>query len=137
MTETSAPPVSRTLYPALRYADAKAAISWLEEAFGFRRHAVYENEDGSIAHAELLFGDGMIMLGSDREDDLGLRSRAAAQSVAQSVYAYVEDVDAHFRRASAAGAQMVRDLTDTPYGSREYSARDLEGQLWSFGTYRP
>jgi uncharacterized glyoxalase superfamily protein PhnB len=121
------------IYPSLRYRDAHAAIDWLERAFGFERHAVYDGPDGTVAHAELRHGDGMVMLGSERDggDQFG-------SHVGQSwTYVVVTDPDAHYARADAAGAEIVRALGDQEYGSRDYSARDLEGNLWSFGTYRP
>jgi uncharacterized glyoxalase superfamily protein PhnB len=123
----------KDVYPSLRYRDAAAAIDWLERAFGFERHQVHEGPDGTVAHAELRWGDGMIMLGSERggEDPYGSH---AGQSW---LYVVVEDADAHFERAKAAGAEIVRELTDQDYGSRDYSARDPEGNLWSFGTYQP
>lgn len=121
------------IYPALRYRDAAAAIDWLERAFGLERSAVHEGPDGTVAHAELRYGDGMIMLGSEGETP-GRFGHHAGQSWQ---YVVVEDPDEHHRRAEAAGAEIVMELADQSYGSREYSARDLEGNLWSFGTYRP
>jgi uncharacterized glyoxalase superfamily protein PhnB len=121
-----------TFYPSLRYDDAPAAIDWLERAFGFEREMVVEEDKGTIAHAQLKYGDGMIMLGSERDDDWG-------PHVGRSwVYVAVEgDVDAHYERAKAAGAEVVREPTDQEYGSRDYSVRDPEGNVWSFGSYRP
>jgi uncharacterized glyoxalase superfamily protein PhnB len=120
-----------TIFPSLRYRDAPRAIEFLVEAFGFERLQVHENPDGTIAHAELAYGDSAVMLGSDREDSYG-------SHVGQGwMYVVVEDADAHHARAKAAGAEIVRELTDQDYGSRDYSARDFEGNLWSFGTYRP
>ena len=120
-----------SVVPSLRYRDAARAIEFLVEAFGFERHAVHEGENGTIAHAELVYGDGMVMLGTDREDSYG-------SHVGQGwIYVVVEDADAHCARARAAGAEIVRELEDQDYGSRDYSARDFEGNLWSFGTYRP
>jgi uncharacterized glyoxalase superfamily protein PhnB len=120
-----------TVFPSLRYRDARRAIDFICEAFGFERGEVYENEDGSIAHAELTYGDGAVMLGTDRDDSYG-------SHVGQGwMYVVVEDADAHYARAKAAGAEIVRELEDQDYGSRDYSARDFEGNLWSFGTYRP
>jgi uncharacterized glyoxalase superfamily protein PhnB len=123
----------KDIYPSLRYRDAPAAIDWLERAFGFERHEVHEGPDGTVAHAELRWGDGMIMLGSERGDDDPYGSHAGQSWL----YVVVEDADAHFERAKAAGAEIVRELTDQDYGSRDYSARDPEGNLWSFGTYQP
>jgi len=123
--------------PCLRYRDAPAAIEWLGRAFGFETHLVVPGPDGGIAHAELRLGRGVIMLGSVRDDGFNWQPPQKGGPVTQSVYAVVEDADAHHRRAKAAGAEIVRDLQDTDYGSREYSARDPEGHLWHFGTYRP
>ena len=123
-----------TTYPVLRYRDAPAAIDFLCRAFGFERHAVYEGEDGSIDHAQLAYGGGMIMLSSERpEDDRGWGSHAGQGWV----YVAVEDPDAHHEGAKAAGANIIRELEDQDYGSRDYSARDPEGNIWSFGSYNP
>ncbi len=126
-----------TIFPALRYRDANAAIDWLERAFGFQEKAVYRDEDGAVQHAELTLGGGLIMLGQYNEE--GWMGRHAPDALAStiSLYLVVQNPDAHHDRAKAAGAQIVRELTDQEYGSREYSARDLEGNLWSFGTYQP
>ena len=124
--------------PTFSYQDAGAAIEWLGKAFGYERHAVYEDEGGKVAHAELRLGSGMIMLGSARENE-DWPSRAPGQlgGATGGTYVIVDDVDAHFERASAAGAEIVREPTDQDYGGRDYTARDPEGYLWSFGTYRP
>ncbi|MDQ6836560.1 MAG: VOC family protein [Actinomycetota bacterium] len=120
-----------TLYPSMRYRDAPAAIEFLKSAFGFAEHVVYRNDDGTIGHAELSYGPSILMLGSDRDD--GYSKRAGHGWL----YVAVEDADAHCQRARAAGAEVVTELHDTDYGSRDYAARDLEGNMWSFGTYRP
>lgn len=125
------------IYVALRYDDARAAIAWLVEAFGFERQMVVEGPEGTIAHAELSIGSGVIMLGSAADNPFGMKSPRALGGVSMSIYVAVEDPDAHYERARAAGAQIARELEDMDYGSREYSAWDLEGHLWSFGTYRP
>jgi uncharacterized glyoxalase superfamily protein PhnB len=125
------------IFPALRYKDASAAIDWLKDAFGFQEAAVYRGDDGIVRHAQLKLGTGMVMLGQyDGGSWLGGRPmEPLASSV--SIYVVVGDPDAHYARAKKAGAAIVRDITDEDYGSREYSARDLEGNLWSFGTYDP
>jgi uncharacterized glyoxalase superfamily protein PhnB len=120
------------IFPAFRYRDAHAALAWLTKTFGFEKFLEVPMPDGGIAHAEMSLGPGVIMLGSMREDP----SNPWA-AVRQGVYIYVADVDAHYARAKAGGADIVRHLQDTDYGSREYSVRDPEGFLWSFGTYRP
>jgi uncharacterized glyoxalase superfamily protein PhnB len=119
-----------TVFPSFRYDDAPAAIDFLVRAFGAERHAVYSGDDGSVHHAELRFGNGIVMLGSSRPD-------APASSGELGIYVAVDDVDAHHERAVAAGAEIVRELGDTEYGSREYGARDSEGNSWWFGTYQP
>ncbi|MEU4093112.1 VOC family protein [Streptomyces sp. NPDC026673] len=124
-----------TIYPTLRYKDAKAAIAFLTDAFGFTEVSVYEGEDGTVEHAELAYGNGMVMLGGERSGTAF--SRIAEALGAVSVYVVVEDADAHHERAVAAGAEVVLPLTDQDYGSRDYTARDPEGNLWSFGTYVP
>lgn len=72
-----------------------------------------------------------------KDDALGMRSPTELGAVNQGIYVVVDDADAHYARARAAGAEIVLDIKDQPYGSREYTVRDLEGNLWSFGTYAP
>jgi uncharacterized glyoxalase superfamily protein PhnB len=122
----------RNVYPSLRYRDAPAAIDWLERAFGFERRQVIENPDGTIAHAELSWGDGVVMLGSERDDPVFGSHAGQGWN-----YVVVDDPDAHHDRAQAAGAEIVMELSDMDYGSRDYAARDPEGNLWNFGTYAP
>jgi uncharacterized glyoxalase superfamily protein PhnB len=132
-TATTAP----TFYPALRYRDARAAIAWLCTAFDFEEHVVY-GEGDDVHHAELSFGNGLIMLGSSRPNDAyGCSPAELDGKVTGSVYVFVADVNAHYERAVENGATIVRELSDTDYGSREYSARDPEGHIWSFGSYHP
>ena len=129
-----------TIVPTLRYRDAHAAIGWLERAVGFRRHFVVPDGEGGVAHAQLTFGSGMIMLGSAREDEFGQMQRppeSADAPVSQSPYVIVTDVDAHHARAVEAGADIVMPLEDKGYGGRGYGCRDPEGNLWSFGSYDP
>jgi uncharacterized glyoxalase superfamily protein PhnB len=128
-----------TIIPALHYADAPAAIDFLCRAFGFERKAVYEGEGGTIAHAELTLGNGMVMLGSMNDTEYGkllVRPRAAG-GVTMGVYVIVEDPDAHFARAKAAGAEITRDPVTQDYGGRDYTCKDPEGNVWTFGSYDP
>ena len=113
-----------SIYPTMRFDDADAALEWLSRAFGFKEQAVHRNEQGTIHHAEMSFGASMIMFGQ-------------GDPSSQGIYVVVDDTDAHYERAKAAGAEITREIEDTPYGSREYSARDLDGHVWSFGTYQP
>jgi uncharacterized glyoxalase superfamily protein PhnB len=128
-----------TVIPAMRYRDAPRAIEWLCRAFGFEKHLVVPDKDGGIAHAQLTYGNGMIMLGSARDDAFGrlLRTPADAGTTTQSPYIIVPDADAHYARAKAAGAEIVLDIKDEDHGGRGYSCRDPEGHLWNFGTYDP
>jgi uncharacterized glyoxalase superfamily protein PhnB len=128
--------------PCLRYRDAPAAIEWLCSTFGFNKQAVYPNSDGTIAHAQLTFGNGMIMLGSavEKATEWGKLIKQPDQiggAETQSAYLIVADADVLYARAKAAGAQIVIDIKDEDYGGRGFSCRDIEGHLWSFGTYDP
>jgi len=128
MTHESIP----SLHPVLCYRDARAAIEWLCQAFGFARHVVYDGPDGSIGHAELQMGTAVIGLSS-----VGPVSDANPwTTVSQGLYVCFTAVDALHDRAQAAGAEIVRPLANQEYGSRDFSARDTGGHLWSFGTYR-
>jgi uncharacterized glyoxalase superfamily protein PhnB len=127
----------QTIFPAIRYRDPDAAIEWLGRAFGFAEREVHRDESGAIMHAELELDGGVIMLGTADPDGWMGGGAPEPLSSTVSLYVAVEDIDAHHVRAVAAGARIVRELVDQSYGSREYSARDVEGNLWSFGTYRP
>ncbi len=125
-----------TVWPALRYTDARAAIRFLVEAFGFDETLVVPGEgDRDIAHAELRWplGGGGIMLGSTSHVE-GVHDQMRAGT--GWVYVVTDDPDALFARATAAGAEVVRGLEEQDYGSRDFSVRDPEGNTWSFGTYR-
>jgi uncharacterized glyoxalase superfamily protein PhnB len=129
-----------TVIPSLRYQNAPAAIDWLTSVLGFERHVVYEGANGKIDHAELKLGGGMIMLGSGKDDAYGRGFKTPSELggiETRSTYIVVPDADAVYARAQAAGANLVRPLQDTPYGSREFSVKDPEGHSWSVGTYDP
>jgi uncharacterized glyoxalase superfamily protein PhnB len=131
-----------TAIPCLRYRDAHAAIEWLVRAFGFQKNAVYEGPGHTVAHAQLTYGQGgMIMLGSvDNQseygklmahpDEIGFRQTSG-------VYLVVSNADAVYATAQAAGAVMVLDIRDMDYGGRGFTCRDLEGYVWSIGSYSP
>jgi uncharacterized glyoxalase superfamily protein PhnB len=128
------------IIPTLRYHDAPAAIEFLCRAFGFEKHLVVPGEDGTVAHAQLTLGDGMIMLGSARDDEFGRLQkppRDVGGAGTQSPYIVVSDVDAHHARAVAAGAKVVMPPEDKDYGGRGYGCLDPEGHLWNFGSYDP
>lgn len=124
-----------TMYPTLLYRDAQAAIRALTEAFGFTVAAKYEDEDGAVLHAELAYGNGMVMLGSKGRG--GVFDAAMDDAGPAGVYVVVPDPDAHHARAEAAGMAILTPPTDQDYGSRDYMARDPEGNIWTFGTYAP
>ena len=131
-----------TVVSSLRYQDAPKAIDWLCRAFGFERHLVVPGEGDTIAHAQLTFGRGMIMLGSSGTHGGGFDELVKAPGEVggvgtQSLYVIVDDADAHLARARAAGAEIVLDIEDKDYGGRGYTCRDPEGHVWSFGTYDP
>ena len=125
-----------TMYPILGYRDLAAAIDWLCRVFSFEPLEIMRNEDGAYVHVELRLGDGVIMPTTQRKDPDRGQSLGPALTT-QGLYVALDGVDAHYDRAVAEGAEILRPLADTDYGSREYTARDLEGNLWSFGTYRP
>jgi uncharacterized glyoxalase superfamily protein PhnB len=132
MTQAHAP--GPAVWPSLRYHDGPAGIEFLTKAFGFEVAACYtsDDDDSFVQHAELRWPlGGGLMLGSEREspDWPQLAGHAAA-------YVVTDDPDALYERAIAAGAVVVREIRDEHYGSRGFSVRDLEGNLWSFGTYR-
>lgn len=129
-----------TVIPALRYRKARTAIDWLCRAFGFEPHLVVPGEGEQIVHAQLTFGNGMIMLGSARDDDFGKLMTHPDETGGRetmSAYVVVSDVDAHCARATAAGATVVMAPADQDYGGRLYICRDPEGHVWCFGSYDP
>lgn len=124
-----------TVWPVLTYRDARAAISFLTDAFGFEERATYARDDDPsiIEHAEMRWPlGGGIMFGTAAKDDSPFGRRVPGND---SIYVVCDDPDKLFERAVAAGAKVVRGLRDEDYGSRGFTVRDPEGNLWSFGTY--
>jgi uncharacterized glyoxalase superfamily protein PhnB len=135
MSETTAS-ATRTadVIPTLRYRDARAALRWLHAAFGLEEHLVHEGAGGRVEHAELRWGNGFVMLGSQPDPAEGRLQMTLGTA---SIYLVADDgpaVDALHERAVAAGAEIVMPPTDQDYGSRDFVARDPEGHYWSFGT---
>jgi uncharacterized glyoxalase superfamily protein PhnB len=122
-----------TVFPWRTYDDAHAAIAFLESAFGAERHALHLEDDGSVGHAELRFGNGIVMLNSAREDVPATKGTGGRGT---GIYITVADPDAHCRQARSAGAEITNEPEDLGY-AREYTARDPEGNAWHFGTYQP
>ena len=131
-----------TIIPCMRFRDAPKAIEWFCDVCGFTKHAVYTNEDGTIAHAELRHGGGMIMLGSvlKEETEFGKQIKQPDEIggyETQSPYIVVSDIDSLYAKVTASNAEIVMEIKDQTYGSRDFSCRDFEGHLWNFGTYDP
>ena len=128
------------IIPCLRYRDAHAAIDWLCKAFGFTKNAVYENEQGGVEHAQLTWGNGMVMLGEVRDNEFG-RHIAQPDEIGgretQCACVIVANCKSHYRQAKAAGAVIVDDYAEKEYGGAGYSCHDPEGHLWYFGSYDP
>lgn len=115
------------------YRDPWAALDWLEKAFGFVRSMVISDKDGSLSHAEMRFGDGYIMLGSEWAEFIASPASLGGKNT-QSIHVHLTDgIDTHCARAQAAGATILQEPADQFYGDRTYRARDLEGHVWTFG----
>jgi uncharacterized glyoxalase superfamily protein PhnB len=130
-----------TIIPSLRYRDAHAAIDWLVRVFGFHKQAVYEGPDGTVMHAQLTHGLGMLMLGSIQNhgefsrvmvqpDEIGGRETAGLCLI-------VEDCDAVYASVKKAGAEIVQELSSPEYGGKAFACRDLEDHIWWVGSYNP
>jgi uncharacterized glyoxalase superfamily protein PhnB len=128
--------MSSGIIPAVRYDDARRAVEWLSEAFGFEVGLVVDGEDGRVVHAQLRHGAGMVMVSSpgDGPYDELFEDRAGPS---MGVYMVVKNVAAHCARARAAGAEIVMEPESQEYGGSLYTARDFEGNIWSFGDYDP
>ena len=126
----------QTIFPVLRYNDARAAIRLLCATFGFVELFSVPESGEFVRHAQLKLGTNIIMLGSVRPDER-MTSPQVLGTATQALYVYVDDLDAHFERARSAGAEITNPPKDTSFGAREYHARDLEGHYWTFGTYLP
>jgi uncharacterized glyoxalase superfamily protein PhnB len=124
----------QTIFPFIRYRDAPGAVRWLATALGFEETLMVKGPDGTIVHAEMRFGPGTIWLGTIRA---GQQTPKDLGAVGQGLYVYAGDVDAHYEHAKASGAEIICEIEDTSHGSREYTVRDPEGYLWTFGTYMP
>jgi uncharacterized glyoxalase superfamily protein PhnB len=133
-----------TVIPMLSYEDAGAAADWLVQAFGFRERHRFADDDGTVLHAELELGDGVVMLGSPpgyvaprrhRESCDVARRTYSSSYVVDGTLVYVDDVDAHAGRAREAGAALLSEPEDQPYGDRTYRVEDLEGHRWMFSKH--
>lgn len=118
--------------PALAYDDPKAALDWLEKAFGFKTRLAVPGPDGGIVHSEVEVADGLIMVGPAAAFENWKSPQSIGGSTTQSCYVFVGDVDAHYAHAKESGAEIIEELQDQFYGARTYRARDLEGHFWVF-----
>jgi uncharacterized glyoxalase superfamily protein PhnB len=126
----------QTIFPILRYNDARGAMRSLSATFGFVELFSVPESGSFVRHAQLRLGTNVIMLGSARPGEL-MTSPQTLGAATQALYVYVDDLDAHFERARSAGAEITSPIKHTDFGAREYHARDPEGHFWTFGTYLP
>lgn len=124
-------PFRQTIFPSPSYRDPAAAMRFLIDAFGFTEENVHTGDDGTLSYVELSYDGNMLGFGQSGTGNPIFDIRPFC------VYVAVDDVDAHYARAVAAGARIVMELTDQAYGSRDYAALDHEDNVWAFGTYRP
>jgi len=114
------------------YRDPRAALTWLEAAFGFERSMVVSDADGKLVHSEMRFGDCYIIVDSEWSDYVASPASVLGKNT-QSVYVRLKDgLDAHCEQARAAGADIIQEPADQFYGERQYRARDPEGHVWTF-----
>ena len=129
-----------SVVPGMSYRDAPAAIEWLCRVFGFEKHAVYAGPNNTIGHAELTLGSGMVMLGSVQDNDFRRFTKQPNEiggAETRSISLVVPDADAIYARAKEAGAEILFDTEDKPFGGRGFTCRDPEGRIWHVGTYDP
>lgn len=118
--------------PALFYVDPKAALDFLRNAFGFELDLLLEDENGNLAHSQLAYGEGRIMVGSEWSED-HKSPRSVGRKCTQTVHIHMaEDIDQHCERARRAGAEIIQECATQFYGDRTYRARDPEGHIWTF-----
>ena len=128
--------------PMLSYENPGAAADWLVEAFGFEETLRFTEDGGRVSHVELRLGEGTVMLGNPgpdyrspkrhREECEAAARWSRVPYVVDGVHAYVDDVEEHFRRAQVAGATLLSELEDQPFGDRLYRVEDVEGHRWMF-----
>lgn len=129
-----------SIIPTMRYKNARAAIDWLCNAFGFEKHLIVEGENNTIAHAQLKYGNSMIMLSSDNDNEYGnlvKTPRSLNGNNTQAPYVVVDKIDDHYEKAVSAGAKILIAIKDEDYGGRGYTCKDIEEYIWNFGSYDP
>jgi len=132
--------MSSQIIVTLRYTDALKSIAFLESAFGFKQQVVYKNEKGEVAHAQVTFGNSMIMIGTkadtDFDDFIATPNELNGKNTI-TPYIIIDGIDAHYEQAKSVDAEIVIELRQEEYGGKYYAAKDLEGYLWNFGSYDP
>lgn len=131
----------KAVIPTVRYTDALSVIDWLCDTWGFKRHLVVDGPNGTISHAELMVGESMIMVASTQNpgkyNKLMTEPRLIDGKCTQAPYLVVDDPDWYYERAKNAGATILIDIKDEEYGGRDFTCADLEGHIWSFGSFNP
>jgi uncharacterized glyoxalase superfamily protein PhnB len=120
-----------SVVPGMSYRDAPAAIEWLCRVFGFEKHAVYAGPNNTIGHAELTLGSGMVMLGSVQDNDFRRFTKQPNEiggAETRSISLVVPDADAIYARAKEAGAEILFDIEDKPFGGRGFTCRDPKAE---------
>lgn len=131
---TNPPEGTPQICPYLYYKDVKAAIDWLTKSFGFNLKGSRRGPDGSIFHAEIQFGTGVVFLGPGI-DQFGTKGVENPMGVHASVHIFVNEIDKHFANAKASGARIMAEIMEMPWGEKLYVASDLEGQRWIFAEH--
>jgi uncharacterized glyoxalase superfamily protein PhnB len=134
------PPDMSLIIPAIKYEQCRSAIDWLCTVFGFEAHFIVEGPGDTVAHAQLTLGEHMIMVGSTDTTDFGVLNVPPGHvggKVTTSLYVCVEDPDRRFTHVVSAGAEIAVTLREEDHGGKSFSCRDLEGHLWTFGSYNP
>lgn len=132
-----------TIISSLRYRDAHAAIDWLVRVFGFTRQAVYDGPDGTVAHAQLTYGGGMLMLGSASNEgtfaqkSIDLKETGGRETVGLCLIVSEEECVAMFKRVKAESVEIVQELSSPEYGGKAFACCDIEGHSWWVGSYNP
>ncbi len=134
--------MSAIIIPTMRYKNASAAIQFLCDAFGFTKYFIHQEEDGTVPHAQLLFGNAMIMVSSEKDNEFGkLVGTPNAHNGINTMSPYIilsdSEIEKHYQKAKTEGAEIVYDLKEEAYGGKAYSCKDPEGYLWNFGSYDP
>jgi uncharacterized glyoxalase superfamily protein PhnB len=126
--------MTATIYPGLQYENADAAMKWLADTLGATLREDHRDDDGNVVDAEMEFQGAVLMLSSA---GVGREPFKSLPAGGRLVYVAIDDVDALYERVRQKGGDIALEITDTDYGSRDFTVRDPEGNLWAFGTYRP